>query len=225
MEQKTLLETYGLEFWWDTMFTEPEKQRIREVYAKHTGGDVIDRDPLVLTSGSIQLDPKQVGVTKILQQLTQWFQRNEDRDIWIKISESLHHFAEPHAHILDKHFALIDTMRAYYRKREEPEFLAKTISTCTVMIDMHKEVAGAMFDAGLGRVQPEATQRLSDQVIHTELGPQVLPGHPGFKQLAIIHEKQKEFQAALDLCIEARDAGWAGDWDKRIERLEKKLGQ
>ncbi|WP_426716781.1 hypothetical protein ACEN19_03680 [Corynebacterium auriscanis] len=172
-----------------------------------------------------KLGPKQVGVTRILQQLTQWFQRNEDRDIWIKISESLHHFAEPHAHILDKHFALIDTMRAYYRKREEPEFLAKTIATCTVMIDMHKEVAGAMFDAGLGRVQPEATQRLSDQVIHTELGPQVLPVHPGFKQLAIIHEKQKEFQAALDLCIEARDAGWAGDWDKRIERLEKKLGQ
>ncbi|OFO17944.1 hypothetical protein HMPREF3056_11970 [Corynebacterium sp. HMSC056F09] len=225
MMQKTLLEAYGLESWWNTMFTESEKQRIREVYAEHTDGDVIDKDPLVLTIGDSQLDPEDVDVTRILQLLTQWFHRNSDKGIWIKLSESWHHFADPCTTPVDRHFALSDTMKAYYRRRDEPEFLAKTIATCKVMISLEKTVAGAMFDAGLGRFLPENAHLFEGRVVHTELGPQVLPGHPGFKQLAIIYEKQKEFQAALDLCVEARDAGWDGDWDKRIVRLEKKLSK
>lgn len=207
------------------MFTEPEKQRIREVYAEYTDGDVIDKDPLVLTIGDIQLDPEDIDVTKILRLLTQWFHRNRDKDIWIKLSESWHHFANPYTAPVDRHFALNDTMRAYYRKRDVPEFLDKTIATCKFMISMEKTVAVAMFDTGLGRIQPENMHLFGDRVVHTELGPQVLPGHPGFKQLTIIYEKQKEFQSALDVCVQARDAGWDGDWDKRIARLEKKLGK
>lgn len=207
------------------MFTEPEKQRIREVYAEHTDGDVIDKDPLVLTIGDIQLDPGNVDVTRILRLLTQWFHRNSDKDIWIKLSESWHHFAGPNTAPLDKHFALIDTMEAYYRKRDEPEFLDKTIATCKMMISMEQTVAAAMLDTGLGRIQPENKHLFGDKIVHTALGPQVLPEHPGFKQLAIIYEKQKEFHAARDLCVQARDAGWDGDWNKRIVRLEKKLGK
>ena len=178
----------------------------------------------MLTSGSIQLDPEKVDVTTIIQHLTQLFHRNSDKDIWIKLSESWHSFADPDTMPLQRHFALYDTMKAYYRKRDEPEYLAKTIATCKVMISMEKTVAQEMFDAGTGRFSPQDAHLSENRVVHTKRGPQALPGHPGFKQLVIIYEKQKEFQAALDLCIQARDAGWDGDWDKRIVRLEKKLG-
>ena len=224
MKQKTLIEAYGLESWWNTMFTEPERQRIREVYAAHTEGDVIDKDPLQLKIGGFELDPKDFELKRILGLITQWFHRNSDKEIWIKLSESWHHFADPYTTPLQRHFALNDTMKAYYRKRDDPEYLAKTIAICKVMISIEKNVAGAWFDSGLGRISPEFAQKHGDRVVHSELGPQVLPEHPGFKQLAIIHEKQKDFQESLDVCIQAQESGWDGDWDKRIVRIRKKLG-
>ena len=48
-------------------------------------------------------------------------------------------------------------------------------------------------------------------------------GHTGFKQLAIILEKEKHYQKALNICREAAEQGWAGDGDIRIERLNTKL--
>ncbi len=50
-----------------------------------------------------------------------------------------------------------------------------------------------------------------------------MPSHTGLRQLAIIREKDGEFDAAIQLCRQAKKDGWSGDWDKRIERLEAKL--
>lgn len=58
-----------------------------------------------------------------------------------------------------------------------------------------------------------------------------LPNHTGYEQLAIIYEKNGEYDLALDLCNMAYQAGWGEGvtnpasqqkWEKRIERLKAK---
>ena len=45
------------------------------------------------------------------------------------------------------------------------------------------------------------------------------------KQLAILYEKEGRLSDALALCRDALDAGWDGDWDRRMGRLEKRLSK
>lgn len=47
----------------------------------------------------------------------------------------------------------------------------------------------------------------------------------GFERLAIIHEKQGDYEAALRCVVRARTEGWPGEWDKRIQRLLKKMNK
>ena len=46
--------------------------------------------------------------------------------------------------------------------------------------------------------------------------------HTGYEQLAIILEKQREYDEAIDLCKQAQKQTWSGEWDKRIERCLKR---
>ena len=46
--------------------------------------------------------------------------------------------------------------------------------------------------------------------------------HVGFKQLRIIEEKRGNYQKAIELAKSALNQGWAGNWEKDIERIQKK---
>ena len=50
-----------------------------------------------------------------------------------------------------------------------------------------------------------------------------LPGHVGYKQLCIIMEKQKNYEEVSRLSKIAKEQGWSGDWDRRIEKCKKKI--
>ena len=50
-----------------------------------------------------------------------------------------------------------------------------------------------------------------------------LPGHCGFRQLAIICDKQRDYSSAVRIVEEAARQGWAGDWAKRAERYRAKV--
>lgn len=50
-----------------------------------------------------------------------------------------------------------------------------------------------------------------------------LPQHIGYKQLSIIMDKQNEYNEVIKICLQAKEEGWSGDWDKRIEKAKKKL--
>jgi tetratricopeptide (TPR) repeat protein len=55
------------------------------------------------------------------------------------------------------------------------------------------------------------------------LRPFKLPEHTGFKQLAIIYDKMKDYEAAIEVCREALAVDWPGDWDVRIARYSRRL--
>lgn len=56
----------------------------------------------------------------------------------------------------------------------------------------------------------------------------IIPGklgeHTGYKQLCIIRENEGNYTEVIRLAEQAKSEGWAGDWDKRIEKARKKLG-
>lgn len=51
---------------------------------------------------------------------------------------------------------------------------------------------------------------------------QPLPAHAGYRKLRIILEKQGRYDEAIALCNQAKEQGWADDWDKQIWTLQKK---
>jgi len=105
--------------------------------------------------------------------------------------------------IIDKHFLYYETIKTYYRERNSnPNALKKAIAACRNQIALAPLTAKAFRKKWRG---------------------EPLPSHTGYKQLAIILEKQKKFQEALALCKEALKAQWDGDWENRIKHLDKKI--
>ena len=40
---------------------------------------------------------------------------------------------------------------------------------------------------------------------------------------AVLYEKDKQYETAIQLCKTAKMQEWKGDWDKRIERCTRKI--
>jgi tetratricopeptide (TPR) repeat protein len=102
--------------------------------------------------------------------------------------------------VLDKHFQLSENIPLLYKKREE-EGLEKTIEACKQQIDLALQAKAEFLK---------------------EYPWQPLPSHRGYEQFAIILDKQGRFDEAINICEQAKAEGWAGDWDKRIERYKVK---
>ena len=51
----------------------------------------------------------------------------------------------------------------------------------------------------------------------------LIPRPVGFWQLAVILEKQGNYNEAIALATQALEQGWAGDWEKRIARCKQRL--
>lgn len=96
----------------------------------------------------------------------------------------------------EKHFACIGLIKYFYSRRNEtPEFYQKAIELCLIQISVSKKAI-------------------------KQIGP---VSHTGFKQLAIIYDKEKRYTEAITICQQALADGWEGDWAERIAKLQKKI--
>lgn len=101
------------------------------------------------------------------------------------------------------HFGYQELIQMYYKKRNTEELaLDLAIHACEQQI------------VNSPRTKSEMLEQYD----------RPLPTHVGYKQLAIIRDKQSNYQEAIRLCEEAQSEGWNGDWDKRLSRLRKKAG-
>ncbi|PTX58677.1 hypothetical protein C8P63_11575 [Melghirimyces profundicolus] len=89
----------------------------------------------------------------------------------------------------------------YKRRNEDPESLKKAIYYC------QKQIQYAPMAIRAHRMDPLTKE---------------LPHHYGYRQLAIIRDKEGQYDEAIRLCEEALNQGWKGDWEARIERYKKK---
>jgi transcription termination factor NusB len=110
--------------------------------------------------------------------------------------------------ILQKHYGYQDVIQENYaRRNEDVSFLKKAVDACKKQIDISAEAAYWFY------AENEVKQK-------SDAG---LPVHTGYQQLCIICEKQGFFDEVINIAEQAREEGWRGDWDSRIEKARKKL--
>jgi len=139
----------------------------------------------------------------LLSALAGWFRNGEDRSIAFRIIEKAEELTSQ-AEVLERHFLYQAKIQTYYPFCDKDDFaLPRAIEACEQQIKMSLEAARAF----------------------REKYPGELPAHIGYQQLAIIREKQGNFEAAINISQKACEEGWAGDWENRIERCKKKLAK
>jgi len=190
-----LIKYFGLTNWWLTTFTEEERKKIVSTF-QPLGGS-----PDSLIVGDITYSTGTAA--GLLSALAGWFRNGEDRSIAFRIIEKAEELTSQ-AEVLERHFLYQAKIQTYYPFCDKDDFaLPRAIEACEQQIKMSLEAARAF----------------------REKYPGELPAHIGYQQLAIIREKQGNFEAAINISQKACEEGWAGDWENRIERCKKKLAK
>ena len=183
---------FGLQKWWSEQFSADERQYIIEKYSG------IDPEACSLVEGEI-LGGSQ-SVVSFLGGLAGWFKKDTERHLAYKILERGEELISADTDVLDIHFFCQAKIEVLYRDRSQPGCLERAIAAS------HQQI----------EITPQTSARFREE------NPSLLPTHRGYEQLAIILEKQKDYQGAIAMCEQAADQGWGGDWEKRIIRCRGK---
>lgn len=189
---------YGLADWWLSTFTEEERRYMESVY-QPMGASIGGGPTATLTTGHI-LNTTQTACG-FLGTFAGWFNKPNDRHLAYRILDKAE---EVPGNTLDRHFLYHQMVKTYYKDRDAvPGSLDKAIAACEKQIALAPQASAAFKrEPGFGKD---------------------LPTHTGYEQLAIIRDKQGDYAEAISLCQQAKGQKWAGDWDKRIARYQKKL--
>ena len=184
---------FGLGNWWLSAFTEQERNYILNKFQP------LGRDSNSLISGNITSTSG--TAIKFLSGLAGSFYKKDDRYIAYKLISKAEEIIEPNSRILDIHFLYGTKIEIAYKDRDTRQNgLEIAIEACQQQISYSAKAADAFKN------------EYKDS----------LPSHKGYKQLAIIREKQKMYDEAIKISENALKEGWAGDWENRIERCNKK---
>jgi len=127
----------------------------------------------------------------------------EDRDLASCILAKAEERARAEDDTLGLHFAYQEMIRLHFKWRDRfPDALDLTYGTC------HKQIA----------IAPQAAAAFRQMYPQEDL-----PTHAGFQQLATLQEREGAYAKAIELCKQARDQGWHGNWTWKIGCLARKL--
>jgi len=216
--------SYGLVDWWLATFTPEERRRMT---ARYRPFGRPERNPLtqgpIMTSYHSDGSPR--DETDFLTGLASWFNTPSDRYLAKRIlaqAEALH----AGSRALNFHFLYSQMIDIYYPDREtDPAALPTVIRACEQQIALAPEVIRAF------RLDYERTnKRLTDFARRAGRKPDPpppfqLPSHRGYKQLCIIREKEGNVEEAIRLARQALAQGWAGDWEQRLARYQRKIAK
>lgn len=215
---------HGLTDWWLTSFTPEEREYITDRY-KPFG----DPRPRPLTEGLVRevrhADGSPSDATDLLTSLAGWF--NNPRDRHLAKQMLLHAEAlSAGSRVLTRHFLYSQMIEVFYRDRDtDPRALSIAIRACEQQIALAPQAIKAFR-----RDYERLNKRLADFDRRAGRKPDPpppfqLPSHRGYKQLCIIREKEGNLTEALRLARQALRQGWSGDWERRIERYQRKLSK
>lgn len=189
-----LLEKFKLWDWWETNFTEDERNRIIEKYRPLGSGGP---SPLIWGNTSAS-SPR-----AFLSTLATWFNNAEDFHLALKMMQKADTYPAASLSVEDAHFGCQERIKFFYRWRNDHAgALDAAIAACQEQV----------------RLAPKAAEMFT-----TSERWGWMPRHYGYDQLAIIYEKQGKLKEAIDLCEAGKSQGWANDFDKRLTRLRKRL--
>lgn len=192
---------FGLIDWWLTTFTPQEREYIETVYQPWVIGSEPNSNSRTLTSG--QGTSYSGTATGLLSGVAAWFKKKEEYPIACKMLQKVEELET--SNVLDLHFTYQVMIQIHYRMRNDYESaFDKAVGAC------EKQIQLAPRAAKVFKRDPNTSE---------------LPAHIGYQQLAIIREKQKDYDAVINLCLKAKMQGWDGDWDKRVERCQTKANK
>ena len=185
---------FNLSDWWLSEFSEEERVYIKNRF-----------QPLGLSGSSLtdgNLTSTSQTAIGLLTNLSGWFSKKEDRHIAYKLILKAEQLIDSESRIIDIHFLYSTKIEIMYKDRDStPKGLEKAVQACQQQISYSDKACKAFKEKYSG---------------------ESLPSHKGYQQLVIVKEKQKEYMDAINLSEKALNQGWAGDWEKRIERCKKK---
>lgn len=188
---------FGLSEWWLSEFSDSERGYIIKKFQPLGGNEKS------LIKGEIK-NTSQTSIG-LLSTLAGWFNNEQDRTIAYRMIKKAEGLIKNDTVILDVHFLYHFKILIYYKWRNSDEYaLSEAIRACKQQIGIAQKAADAF---------------------KKEYKNSPLPSHKGYEQLAIIKEKEKDFNSVIELAEKAMAQGWNGDWKKRIERCIKKANQ
>lgn len=192
---------FGLQQWWLSLMP-IDRQALCDAHEKLVAGSVGGGGEMPLATGYSGHHGK--SADSLLMGLAMVLNRPQTRQLAIIVIEKAEEIAIcSNSPIIDLHFIYGVMQEIYYRTRESSTSgLNKTIEACQKQIALSSKSMAAI------------KRKFSSA-----------PSHPGYKQLAIIYEKQGLVKEAITLCQRAKKQGWHGDWDKRIDRYQRKLAK
>ncbi len=193
-----------LKAWWESSFTPRERDYILGKYQPQVVGNDNEVSPEERMF-SFLLERSNGAPFLTLSALASWFlSPPKDLPIARRILQKGVELGEgTTGKILDRHFIYQHMITVYYRDRtRDPDALELAIGACKEQIAL----------------APNASKGFL-----SEYPKQALPEHTGYKQLAIILEKQGNLEEAIELSKSALKQVWAGDWEKRIQRCQRRM--
>ena len=187
-----IIKYLNLENWWLNELNDKEREIILITYAP-MGTEKSIIEGEIYSSSQTQLH--------FFWGLIGWFNKPELRNIAYKLIAKAESLIDQNSAPLDVHFLYGAKLEVCYKDRDlRSNGIELAIQACEQQIEN----------------APMAIEAFKEQYGDD------LPAHKGYYQLAIVLEKQKRYSEAISLCKKAKFQGWAGDWDKRIERCNKR---
>lgn len=194
-----VFQKYGIEDLWET-FTDEEKRTIAENYK-------LGNEDIYNTIG---------GNYNAFQWLTfflSYFNTSDFHRIQAKTIAYIENKALSQiGDLSDIHFYYLALIRFYYRPKTPGQY--------------NKEMAEQVCLADIDLMTHHTKQFLRDMFPYG-YGDEIIPNSLAFKTLAIIYEKDEEYEKAIDISLKAlelgQNDGTKGGYAGRIKRLQKKL--
>ncbi|MDI6450730.1 hypothetical protein [Anaerobaca lacustris] len=188
---------FGLGGWWSSAFTRVERDHIEASF--HPSGLAAGAKPLTIGRGPSNYHSAAVLLTALAACLRDLPQ---DRHLASKVLAKAQERARAEDDVIGLHLVYQEMIRLHSKWRDQfPDALNLIFGAC------HKQVA--MSEAAA-------------QAFHSLRPHEALPAHLGYLTLAVLLEQEGSYRKAIEICRQARDQGWDGNWTWRIGSLARK---
>jgi hypothetical protein len=189
---------FGLGSWWLSTFSARQRH---DMEAAFQAPDLPKgARPLTKDRGLL---PVQTAAELLVLLADRLCDRPEDRALACLVLAKAEERAVAEDDLLGLHFTYHQMIRLHLRWREHfPDAADLAFAAC------HKQI----------RIAPEAAQAFRGRS-----SGKPLPIHLGYQHAATILEQQEVCARAIEICKQAREEGWSGNWEWRIVRLARRL--
>lgn len=213
-----LLDKYQLKEWWLEALTANQRNQVANDYRPM--GLPIGETPYLYQDLDKTYSNNGFGKLGLLLTLSYIAGDEAKHILQTKVeNELLQCYTAPDSNLIDVHLALASLIKHHYSLRTAPEHYEKAKEFCLMQISISSKLVKKFRHPE----KPKELQNITGIKDPYYDEPQMLPSHTGYKQLAIILEKEGDIEGALRLSKQALKQGWTDNYEKRIDKLNKKL--